>query len=89
MHNGLGIDSTLEAIIVLSWYDILWSNFVVECESCIVPFITSQQVAGNDKGTLKQFMASMTIICILISIRTYLDDFESWYKMTCFDWFWW
>ena len=51
MHNGLGINSTFEAIIELSWYDILWSNFVVENESCIVPFMTLQQVAGNEKST--------------------------------------
>ena len=77
-YSGLGTNSASVAIVILSWSDILCPFYVFEYESSIVPFMTLRWVAGNKKSINKQFMAFMTIISIVVSIRTYLDDYRSW-----------
>ena len=50
-YSGLGTISASVAVDALSWYNILWPVHVIANESHMVPFMTLQQVDGNDKGT--------------------------------------
>ena len=42
MYSGLGTDNTFVATVTYSWHNILWSMYVIGCESHIVLFMTLQ-----------------------------------------------
>jgi hypothetical protein len=79
-YSRLEINSASVAIVVSSWYAIIWSKHVSKRESYIGLLMMLQCVPRYIKRILQQFIAFEITISIDASIRTYLHIIHSWYK---------
>ena len=78
------IGGSVVSVIAL-WYRRLWQVYDINSERRFERKVTLQNVSEYIKGIYYQSMSSMIPIYIVISIGTYVDDFQPRYNLHIFN----